>query len=88
MSEVIKMLDFKNLFTGTCEKLPEYLDSSLSVADTFPVPSKKVLDVTLSCTEDNMAIGDSTITWYGGTHFIYSKTPGCLPLGNMRLCDA
>ena len=70
--------------SGPCEKLPEYFDPSLSVTETFPVATGTVLDVTLSCTDNDLAVGDKTITCYGGSHFYYSKTPKCLPQGKIR----
>ena len=72
--------NFKS-FAGTCDKLPEYFDSSLSVTETFPVATGTVLDVTLSCTDNKLAVGDKTITCFGGNHFFYSETPACLPQG-------
>ena len=69
--------------SGPCEKLPEYFDSSLSVTEPFPVATGTVLDVTLSCTDNELAVGDKTITCYGGSHFYYSKTPACLPQGKI-----
>ena len=71
-------------FSGPCEKLPEYFDPSLSVTETFPVATGTVLGVTLSCTDNELAVGDKTITCYGGSHFYYSKTPACLPQGKIR----
>ena len=68
-------------FSGPCEKLPEYFDPSLSVTETFPVATGTVLDVTLSCTDNKLAVGDKTITCYGGSHFYYSKTPECILQG-------
>ena len=43
--------------------------------------SGKVLDVTLNCPAHYLAVGDKTITCFGGNHFFYSKTPECLPQG-------
>ena len=82
---------FENLFfkisnlSGTCDKLPEYLDPSLSVTETFSVATGTVLDVTLSCTNNKLAVGDKTITCFGGSHFFYSKTPACLPQGMLLI---
>ena len=70
-----------NLFAGKCEKLPNYLEKVLSVKRQFPVESKDVLQVTVNCKADEKVVGDKSITCYGGTHFIYSKSPGCLPQG-------
>ena len=73
--------------SGPCEKLPEYFDPSLSVTETFPVATGTVLDVTLSCTDNELAVGDKTITCYGGSHFYYSKTPECIPQGKTNGLD-
>jgi hypothetical protein len=70
-----------NLFAGNCVKLPNYLGTVLSVQEQFPVESKDVLQVTVNCKADEKVVGDKSITCYGGTHFIYSKSPGCLPQG-------
>ena len=69
------------ILSGPCDKLPEYLEPSLSVTETFPVATGTVLDVTLSCTDNKLAVGDKTITCYGGSHFYYSKTPACILQG-------
>ena len=71
------------IISGQCEGLPEYLEPDLSVTETFSVATGTVLDVTLSCTDNELAVGDKTITCYGGSHFYYSKTPKCLPQGKM-----
>ena len=55
----------------------------MSVTETFPVSTGKVLDVTLSCSADQLAVGDKSITCYGGSYFTYSKTPACLERGKM-----
>ena len=71
--------------SGQCKGLPsEYFDPSLSVTEMFPVDTGTVLDVTLSCTDNELAVGDKTITCYGGSHFYYSKTPACLPQGTYK----
>ena len=69
------------ILSGPCDKLPEYFDPSSSLTETFPVATGTVLDVTLSCTDNKLAVGDKTITCYGGSHFYYSKTPACLIQG-------
>ena len=76
-------------FTGPCDKLPEYLDpTSSSVTETFPVATGTVLDVTLSCTDNELAVGDRTITCYGGGHFYYSKTLTCILQGKTNRLNA
>ena len=57
------------------------MENVLSVQGQFPVESKDVLQVTVNCKADEKVVGDKSITCYGGTHFIYSKSPGCLPQG-------
>ena len=40
-----------------------------------------MLEVEFNCATGEIAVGDATITCQEGTHFIYSKTPRCLPKG-------
>ena len=57
------------------------MELSLTVLETFPVQSLDVLDVTFSCTDNKMAVGDNSVTCFGGTHFLYSQTPACIAQG-------
>ena len=47
----------------------------------IPASGGKVLEVEFDCATGEMAVGDAAITCQEGTHFIYSKTPRCLPEG-------
>ena len=53
----------------------------MSVSEPLSVDSGQVMDVTLSCPADQLAVGDKTITCFGGNQFFSSKTPACLPQG-------
>ena len=59
------------------------MEPSLTVLETFPVQSLDVLDVTFRCTDNKMAVGDTSVTCFGGTHFLYSKTPACIEQGTI-----
>ena len=85
MSPKVNVILIDSNISGQCKGFPEYLDSDLSVTETFPVPTGTVLDVTLGCTDNTLAVGDKTITCYGGSHFYYSKTPVCLSQGITKL---
>ena len=75
-------------FSGKCTGLNlENLDTSqLSV--TYPVESSTEINVecnTVGANEGKKLFGDSTVTCYGDTYFLYDELPKCIAPGKKSM---
>ena len=60
----------------------DYFDNKVTSDTILPVDTITTVDISLSCEDSELPLGDLIITCYGGGNFFYSKTPQCLPSGS------
>ena len=75
---------WQNAPSGQCTtaSFQGYFDDKVTSDTILPVDTNTTVDISLSCEDSELPLGDLIITCYGGGNFFYSKTPQCLPSGS------